>query len=86
MGDLNEGFFASLTDDLRREVWQHIDSDQTFAQATRVNHRWHREMEAAWEAHCRKRVFFIDAVFWDGAGRSWKWILQAYKVRICFYF
>jgi len=75
---LNEGFFAVLMNDLRKEIWAHISDDKTFAFAMRVNHRWRQELEVAWKESCRRRLF-IDA-FWLDKGKDWKWMLKCNMV------
>jgi len=72
----NEGFFAVLTTDLRKEVWSHISDDQTFARASRVNQNWKREMSVAWREHAEGRHLLTELDFWEERGRDWKWVLH----------
>jgi len=76
VSSVTEGFFAVLTDDLRKEVWSHIMDDTTFANASRVNKKWHKEMQTAWLASVSSRNLLTELNFWEERGKSWKWVLQ----------
>jgi len=72
----SEGFFAVLTNDLRKEVWTHINDDKTFARASQVNKKWQIEMEVAWKKHATERNLLIELEFWEARSRNWKWVIQ----------
>jgi hypothetical protein len=75
---LDEGFFAVLMKDLRKEVWSHISDDKTFAIAMRVNKKWREELVTAWHKFCVERAFFDS--YWDDKGKDWKWQLKCYVI------
>jgi hypothetical protein len=54
LSTLSEGYFAVLMQDLRKEVWSHIDDDKTFAIAMRTNKRWRNELESHGSNSVRK--------------------------------
>jgi len=72
----SEGFFAVLTNDLRKEVWAHINDDKTFARASQVNKKWRNEMEVAWREFTQGRNFLSELEFWEERGKNWKWVLR----------
>lgn len=71
-----EGFFAVLTNDLRKEVWSHINDDLSFARASRVNKKWRAEMEVAWKSHATSRSLLNELNFWEERAQNWKWVLK----------
>lgn len=71
----SEGFLAVLTNDLRKEVWSHINDDRTFARASQVNKKWRQEMELAWRKFTEDRNLLTELSFWQERGRDWKWVL-----------
>jgi hypothetical protein len=73
---LEEGFFSVLTDDIRKEIWNHIKDDLTFARACRVNRRWYREMQVFWYKHCEERGFFVNLRLAMSKGKDWRWVLK----------
>lgn len=73
----SEGFLAVLTNDLRKEVWSHINDDNTFARAAQVNKKWRSEMEVAWKSHATERGILSELEFWEARSRDWKWVLQS---------
>jgi len=72
----SEGFFAVLTNDLRKEVWRQIDDDRTFARASQVNKKWRLEMEPAWRKFALDRNLLEELAFWEERSQSWKWVLR----------
>jgi hypothetical protein len=74
VSSLEEGYFAVLMKDLRKEIWSHISDDRTFARALRVNWLWHQEIEVAWKNFCRTRLMIDD--YWLDKGKDWKWMLK----------
>jgi len=72
----SEGFLAVLTDDLRKEVWSHINDDRTFARASQVNKKWRAELEVAWKNHATDRNILTELNFWEARSKNWKWVLQ----------
>jgi len=72
-----EGFFAVLTDDLRKEVWSHIEDDLTFARASQVNKKWRGEMAVAWKTNATKRNLLTELSFWESRSKNWKWVLES---------
>jgi hypothetical protein len=73
----SEGFFAVLTNDLRKEVWSHIDDHKTFARAAQVNSKWRIEMEVAWREFCHKQSILQELKFWEEHNRDWKWVIKS---------
>lgn len=71
-----EGFLAVLTNDLRKEVWSHINDDRTFARASQVNKKWQSEMEVAWKKNATERNILSELEFWENRNQSWKWVLH----------
>jgi len=72
----SEGFFAVLTNDLRKEIWSHISNDVTFARASQVNKKWKQEMDVAWRIFAEERKLLQELDFWEERGRNWKWVLN----------
>lgn len=77
----SEGFFAVLTNDLRKEVWSHIGDDATFARASQVNRKWKSEMEVAWKQYTSDRNLLQELEFWEDKGKNWKWVLRCKTVK-----
>jgi len=71
-----EGFFAVLTNDLRKEVWSHINDDKTFARASQVNKQWRSEMETTWRKNAFERNLLTELDFWSERSKDWKWVIQ----------
>lgn len=71
-----EGFFASLTDDLRKEVWSKISDDRTYSRVLQVNKKWKKENETAWKNFAEERGLLQELNFWEERSRNWKWVLQ----------
>jgi hypothetical protein len=78
-----EGWFAVLTSDLRKEIWAHIADDATFANSSRVNRLWHKELEQAWFQFCLQRGYFDDSFkhFEKSGKKDWKWMLKCIHLR-----
>jgi hypothetical protein len=70
----SEGYFAALTNDLRKEIWRHIDTDSAFAAAVCVNRRWKSELEREWYSFAERRGCFKDRAYWE-IKRPWKWVV-----------
>lgn len=79
VSDLNEGYFAVLMNDLRKEIWSRLTDDKTFAICMRVNSRWRREIEEAWKESTKKRNFVND--YWEQRGLDWKWMLKCHVIK-----
>lgn len=73
---LNEGYFAVLTLDLRKEIWSRIEDDGTLARASRVNKRWLQELTPVWEQFVKERGFLENMDFWSRYNKNWKWVLR----------
>jgi len=78
----SEGFFAVLTCDLRKEVWEHISDHKSFARASQVNRTWRREMETAWKNFSYAKNILSDLQFWEERSRNWKWVLRCKLVAL----
>lgn len=74
VGPLSLGYFASLTDDLRKEIWSRIDNDKTFARAVQVNSEWRTKIEQCWFEFTKRR-FPEDLLLWNKHGKDWKFVV-----------
>jgi len=72
----NEGYFAVLTNDLRKEVWTQITNHLTFAKASQVNKKWRNEMQVAWKQFAQQNQLLNDLDFFEERGKNWKWLLN----------
>jgi len=77
-----EGTFAFLPDEMRLciyRVWAVQGDWKTLAIASRVNHRWNREITEVWRREFESRsrddvAFTTDETLWAKLGKPWKWV------------
>jgi len=82
VSEFKEGFFAVLMNELRWEIWKFLDQNIDFARASRVNKRWHSEMQIAWYSSAKKKGYFAELEFYEKQNKSWKWVIRTKTVEI----
>jgi len=81
--NIAEGFFALLPNYIVALVIECLDTDNAFANATRINKRWHQLVEPLWKEFAKSRGYLqLEKLYKDKANLNWKWIVESKTVQL----